>query len=101
MKKHLRLFQIVPYLRITASYYYPSYQFQELLSIKKFDFTNFIADYRYSFYNIGSKALNGCPDSRLSKQINDVINSDIFEVKNENIIGNETIFNDFSKSFSN
>jgi len=43
MKKHLRLFQIVPYLRITASHYYPSYKFEELLSIKKIDFTNFIA----------------------------------------------------------
>jgi hypothetical protein len=100
MKKHLRLFQIVPYLRITTSYYYPSYQFEELLSIRKPEFTNFIADYRYSFYNIRSKALNGHPDSKLSKQINDVINSDIFEVKNENIIGNETIFNDFTKSFN-
>lgn len=99
MKKHLRLFQIVPYLRITASYYYPSYKLEELLSIKKIDFTNFIADYRYSLYNLRSKALEGCPDSRLSKQINDVINSDIFEIKNENIIGNETIFNDFSNSF--
>lgn len=99
MKDYLRLLQIVPYLRIATSYYLPSYQFDELLSIKKADFTNFIARYLYSFYNIRTMAYRGKPDIRLNEQIYDVINCKILVEEEDSIIGNEKIFKDFSQSF--
>jgi hypothetical protein len=98
MKKHLRLLQIVPYLRIATAYYLPSYEFNELLEIKRHDFTSFIADYLYSFYNIRSEAYRGKTDAKLNNQIDDVINSNILQIQKDNVIGHQDIFSGFSKS---
>lgn len=100
MKKHLRLLQIVPYLRIATAYYLPSYEFNELLTIKRHDFTNFIADYLYSFYNQRTMAYRGHTDTKLNKQIDDVITSDILQTKDNMIVGHQDIFSDFSNSLN-
>ena len=100
MKKHLRLLQIIPYLRITTAYYLPSHEFNELLEIKRHDFTNFIADYLYSFYKLRTMAYKGYTDTRLNKQIDDVITSNILQIKEDKIIGQEDIFSNFSSSLN-
>ena len=100
MKKHLRLLQIVPYLRIATAYYLPSYEFDELLSIKRHDFTRFIAEYLHSFYNIKSMAYRGQTDTRLNKQIDDAINSDILQLKGDTITGHKEIFSGLQSSLN-
>ncbi|HEC77504.1 MAG TPA: hypothetical protein ENI33_09690 [Thermoplasmatales archaeon] len=94
MSKHLRLLQIVPYLRIANSYYFPSYEFNELLSIDKHRFTTFIADYINLFYNYRT------PEYKLNNQINDVVRCGILKEEENYYTGYEKIFNEFSRDFN-
>jgi len=98
MKKHLRLLQIVPYLRIATAYYYPSYKFNRLISMNRTDLAQYIARYQYSFYKEKKPALDGKPDSKLNKQISDVIRSNILKIKDNIVTGDKTIFREFKNS---
>jgi len=94
MSKHLRLLQIVPFLRIANSYYLPSYQLGELLSMEKHKFVRFIEHYLKLFYN------HTTTRTKLNNQINQVVASNILQKQHDKISGYENIFSDFLSDFS-
>ena len=89
MSKHLRLLQIVPYIRLLNSYYFPSFEFERLLRINRVKITQFFSEYLHTIYGVRK------PDYKLRPQIEDIMGCNVFEDKNSYIIGKEEIFNDF------
>lgn len=89
MSKHLKLLQIVPYIRIINSYYFPSFEFEKLLKVNRAKMVEFFSEYINIIYGIKKRGY------KLHPQIEDVVRCDVFEERDDYITGKEKIYDDF------
>jgi hypothetical protein len=85
IRDYLHLTQIIPYLRVSNSYFLPSRSSGELLFLTAEELRK-----HYRFYYRVTKPL-----LKIKGQIDDIVDADIFDRDDELIIGKERIFQDY------
>lgn len=88
IQDYLHLTQIVPYLRVSNSYFLPSRASGELLHLSEEEIRK-----HYRFYYQKSK-----PIIKIRGQVNEIVEAKIFEREDEYIVGNRSIWKDYSKA---
>lgn len=88
IQDYLHLTQIVPYLRVSNSYFLPSHASGGLLHLSEEEIRK-----HYRFYYQKSK-----PKIKIQGQVNEVVEANIFEREDEYIVGNEDIWKEYSKA---
>lgn len=85
IRDYLHLTQIIPYLRVSNSYFLPSRYSGDLLHLTAEELRK-----HYRFYYRVTKPL-----LKIKGQIDDIVDADIFEREDEMIVGKESIFQDY------
>jgi hypothetical protein len=88
IQDYLHLTQIVPYLRVSNSYFLPSHASGGLLHLSEDEIRK-----HYRFYYQKSK-----PIIKIRGQVNEVVEAKIFEREDEYIVGNRNIWKEYSKA---
>jgi hypothetical protein len=88
IQDYLHLTQIVPYLRVSNSYFLPSHASGDLLHLSEDEIRK-----HYRFYYQKSK-----PKIKIRGQVNEVVEAEIFEREGDYIVGNKDIWNQYSKA---
>jgi len=90
IKQYLNITQIDPYLRLSNSYYFSSFQLNKRLEFDGEDFK----DSLYDFYKIKK------PMDTIENQLDFLTKTNIFEKKGRRWIGTKDIFNRFKTNFT-
>lgn len=85
IRDYLHLTQIIPYLRVSNSYFLPSHSYGNLLYLTAEELQK-----HYRFYYRVIKPLR-----KIKRQIDDIVEADIFEREDGMIVGRERIYQDY------